>query len=69
MFKTIYGNISSYSGETSFYTEQYNKTISASNCNIDTQMIYLDQYGNLEVVANIYSLAGAESYYHVINIY
>lgn len=50
------------------YQEQYNKTISASNCNADIQMMYLDENGKINVVAKIYSLAGAESYYHIVNI-
>lgn len=50
------------------YQEQYNKTISASNCNADIQMMYLDESGKINVVAKIYSLAGAESYYHIVNL-
>ena len=50
------------------YQEQYNKTISGSNCNADTQMIYLDANGKINVIAKIYSLAGADYYYHIVNI-
>lgn len=50
------------------YEAQYNRTISQSNCNADTQMIYLDANGKINVVAKIYSLAGAESYLKLINI-
>lgn len=50
------------------YQEQYNRTISASNCNSDTQMMYLDKNGEINVVAKIYSLAGADAYYHIVII-
>ncbi len=50
------------------YQEQYNKTISGSNCNADIQMMYLDESGKINVVAKIYSLAGADYYYHIVNL-
>ncbi len=71
-FVSGYGNINDWGatqGTTkNQYQEQYNKTISASNCNADIQMMYLDENGKINVVAKIYSLAGAESYYHIVNI-
>lgn len=50
------------------YESQYNKTIGSSNCNSDTQMMYLDASGELNVVAIIYSLAGPDSYYHIVKL-
>lgn len=50
------------------YQSVYNKTTSSSNCSVNNQMIYLDSNGKINVVATIYSLAGAESYYHIVNL-
>lgn len=59
---------STQSESKAMYEAQYNRTISKSNCNSDTQMIYLDANGKINAVAKIYSLAGAESYLKLINI-
>ena len=75
-FLKCYGSIekwistqdSSQSESKAMYEAQYNRTISQSNCNADTQMIYLDANGKTNVVAKVYSLAGAEAYYHIINL-
>lgn len=50
------------------YEEQYNKTISTDNYNMQTQM-FLDNNQKINIVAKIYSLAGADYYYHIINTY
>lgn len=49
------------------YQEQYDKTISESNCSTKNPM-FLDSNGQLNVVATIYSLAGASEYSHILNI-
>ena len=46
--------------------EQYDKTVSDDNVN--NCIVYIDVSGNLAVVADIYSLAGAESYRHLLCI-
>ena len=51
-----------------FYQENFDKTISSSNCNADNQNIYLDKNKNINVAAKIYSLAGPESNTELINI-
>lgn len=48
------------------YDEQFNYTISDNNCSISTPM-FLNDDGNICVVATIYSLAGASSYQHIID--
>jgi len=53
--------------QASFYEEQLNKTISKDNYSIKTP-IFLGENGNINVIAQIYSLAGAEYYYHIINM-
>ncbi len=50
------------------YQSVYNKTTSSSNCSVDNQKIYLDSNGKINVVAKIYSLAGADYYYHIVNL-
>lgn len=50
-----------------FYEEQLNKTISKDNYSIKTP-IFLAENGNINVIAEIYSLAGAESYYNIIDM-
>lgn len=49
------------------YGSQYYLTTSRNNYSVETP-IFLDENGKINVVANIYSLAGAESYYHILNI-
>lgn len=69
-----YGEINDYlktqnfEGSKEMYQSQYNNTISTSNCNADNQMIFLDANGKINVVAKIYSLAGADAYYHIVNL-
>ena len=48
------------------YDEQFNYTISDNNCSISTPM-FLNDDGNICVVATIYSLAGASSYEYIID--
>lgn len=48
------------------YDEQFNYTISDNNCSISTPL-FLNDDGNICVVATIYSLAGASSYQHIID--
>lgn len=62
-FVNIYGYVNNWMN-----TQEYNNTISASNCDANAQMIYLDESGNINVVAKIYSFAGADSYYYIINL-
>jgi hypothetical protein len=49
------------------YTDQYNMTIDISNYGIDTPM-FLNADGNLIIIAKIYSLAGSDFYYQMINV-
>jgi len=61
-FKKLCGNYK----EDDFYIDQYNKTISGKNCNIE-QPIFIDWNGKINIVAKIYQLAGGESpYSHII---
>lgn len=48
------------------YKEQLNRTIAHSNYSIETPM-FLGEDGKLNVVATIYSLAGAKSYDYIID--
>lgn len=52
--------------QSDLYEKQLNRTTSIDNYSIETSM-FLDENENINVIANIYSLAGAESYYYVIN--
>ena len=49
-----------------FYDIQFNSTISKNNYSMETP-IFLNENGKLCIIANIYSMAGADSYYHIIN--
>jgi len=49
-----------------FYTEQYDKTLDASNCNIQTPM-FLNSNNIICVVAKIYAIAGGDFYYYILN--
>lgn len=49
-----------------FYSSQYNKTINSNNYSIDTS-IFLNSNNTISVIAQIYSLAGADSYYYIID--
>ena len=62
-FNEMYKNYS----EDSWTMEVYNKTVASSNYDINTPM-FLDNSGNLCVIGYIYSIAGAEGYYHIIQI-
>lgn len=46
--------------------EVYEKTTSSDNYSTNTP-IYLDQNGKINVIAKIYAIAGADSYYHILN--
>ncbi len=48
------------------YTEMLNNTIAEEN--VRTVVPYIDPGGDLCIVANIYALAGADSYRHLVNI-
>lgn len=50
-----------------FYNTQYENTISDSNVNLNMPM-YLNENGELCFVGAIYSIAGADCYYHVFNL-
>lgn len=63
-FKEKYNTISSNDKQ---YIELYNKTISSSNYSVNVPM-FLNSNGELVVVGNIYSFAGAESYKHLITV-
>ncbi len=49
-----------------FYNMQYQSTVAAENA--ENAVLYINEDGDLCCVATIYSLAGAESYDHVINL-
>ncbi|MCL2322612.1 MAG: hypothetical protein FWC47_10990 [Oscillospiraceae bacterium] len=49
-----------------FYTEQYNKTIDANNCSVQTP-IFLNSNNNISVIAKIYAIAGGDSYNYVLD--
>lgn len=49
-----------------FYDEQFNKTISTNNYSIKTPM-FLNENGKISVIAKIYSMAGADSYEHILD--
>lgn len=53
-------------GAGDFYYSQYNRTITEENAN--NSQLYINENGDLCCVATIYSLAGAESYKHLINL-
>lgn len=46
--------------EGDFYRQQYDKTVSDSN--VSNAIAYIDESGELAIVADIYSLAGGDSY-------
>lgn len=50
-----------------FYHTQYANTVSDSNVNLNMPM-YLNEKGELCFVGAVYSLAGADYYYHVFNL-
>lgn len=50
----------SFSEDPDFYREQYDRTVSPDNAELDR--LWLDDEGELNFVAKIYSLAGAEFY-------
>lgn len=50
------------------YTDKYNLTIDKSNFGIDMPM-FLDSDGNLNIIAKIYSLAGANFYYQIMEVH
>lgn len=52
--------------QSKFYEDQFNKTTSTDNYSIQTP-IFLNENGKLCVIAPIYSMAGADLYYHIIN--
>ena len=52
--------------QTNGYEKQLNKTISSDNYSIKTP-IFLNENGKICIVGTIYSMAGADSYYHIID--
>ena len=48
------------------YVERYNSTVHPDNISIQIPM-FLNEQGQINVIAHIYSLAGADAYYHIIN--
>lgn len=67
-FEELYGEmndtINSYDNHP--YKTQLDKTISSDNYSIETP-IFLNENGKICAVAEIHSLAGALSYYHIVN--
>ena len=61
-FKTKYKGVNAEP----FYSEQYNKTVATSNANQSD--LFINQSGKLCSVTKIYSLAGADYYYHVLTL-
>ncbi len=53
-------------GAGDFYYSQYDRTVTAENAN--NSQLYINENGDLCCVATIYSLAGAESYKHLLNL-
>ncbi len=49
-----------------WYRDQYNRTISGENCN-DT-LIFLNENNKINIIANIYSMAGADFYAYILEI-
>lgn len=60
-------NLQGRASDEEFYLEQLNNTISKNNYGIDTP-VFLDSKGNLNIIARIYSLAGSDFYYHLIDL-
>ena len=50
--------------EGDFYRQQYDKTVSDDN--VSNAIVYIDARGELAVVADIYAMAGADSYRHLL---
>lgn len=65
MFEDLYAGALQANGEASaFYNAQLEKTISDEN--LEDAVLFINQFGDLEAVTRIYSLAGAEWYYHLV---
>ena len=63
-FSEIYKDVSPTDQQ---YIEMYQKTISKDNYGMSVPM-FLNEDGNLFVAAKIYSLAGSEWYYYLVNV-
>ncbi len=61
-----FSDMSQIQGIIDFYREQYNRTISSDNCK-DTSL-FLNENNKINIIANIYSMAGADCYAYVIEI-
>ncbi len=61
-FETLYSDVRENAAD--FYDEQLARTCSEDN--IDDAEVYLGEDGEPYVLARIYSLAGAEDYYHLL---
>ena len=64
MFEDMYGTIPQESREGMGYYTQLEKTISDEN--VEDAVLFVDGSGELEAVMRIYSLAGADWYYHLV---
>ena len=64
MFEDMYGTIPQESREGMEYYTQLEKTISDEN--VEDAVLFVDGSGELEAVMRIYSLAGADWYYHLV---
>ena len=64
MFEDIYGTIPQESRQEMGYFSQLEKTISDEN--VEEAVLFVDGFGELEAIMKIYSLAGADWYYHLV---
>lgn len=64
MFEDMYVSVPQESREDMGYYSQLEKTISDEN--VEAAVLFVDGIGELEAVMRIYSLAGADWYYHLV---
>ena len=64
MFEDMYGTIPQESRQEMGYFSQLEKTISDEN--VEEAVLFVDGFGELEAIMKIYSLAGADWYYHLV---
>lgn len=65
-YLNVYDSAYDSMSDDEFFVEQFNKTI--TQMNIDKCMPYIDDFGDLWVVAYIYAIAGGEGYSHQVNV-
>lgn len=62
-FYSLYG---SFKDTDDYYDVVYNETIASEN--VAEALPYIDENGTLGAVAKIYSMAGANYYYHMVTV-